>query len=650
MTTNNGNIDSAAPGTKITGLAANTPSKQTAADTAATTEPVTAAAQDASNIASASDLGVFATLRRGVQVTPQLVRGMWLTLVLAIIAAAGKISVPIAVQSAIDSGILAGGEIDTARVAVVCALAFAAVVIAGVCTSIMNVRLFKSAEDGLASLRQQAFSHIHRLTVLTQNTERRGSLVSRVTSDVDTVSLFVQWGGIMLLTSLLQIAAATLVMFFYSWQLALLVWLVFIPFVLLLQPFQQRVNKAYTVVRARMGTLLGAVSEAIVGAPTIAAYGVGPAMESRVNTAVRAHQRAAVRAMKNVAFTFSAGVFAANLVLVAVVIAGAYLGVGGQVTPGKLIAFLFLVQLFTGPVQMATEVLNEMQNAVAGWRRVLAILETPVDVVSPPVSPVTIPSGPAQLEVRGLNFSYPQGPRVLRDISLTIAAGQRVAVVGETGSGKTTLAKLAARFVDPDSGQILLDGVDLKDHSEQDLRRRVLLVPQEGFLFDDTLANNIAYGQGHNLSESERNALVQRAIVALSLEDWVAGFPLGIHSPVGQRGGLLSAGERQLVALARAYVTKADLLVMDEVTSAVDPATEVAIARALDSLMVGKSTITIAHRLSTAAASDQVIVLDHGRVVEHGPHGELVAQGGRYSRMFEAWLAQTAQEQRGSHQ
>lgn len=600
---------------------------------------------DGSNIASASDLGVFATLRRGVQVTPQLVRGMWLTLVLAVVAAAGKISVPIAVQSAIDSGILVEGEIDTARVAIVCSLAFAAVVIAGVCTAVMNVRLFTSAEDGLASLRQQAFAHIHRLTVLTQNTERRGSLVSRVTSDVDTVSLFVQWGGIMLLTSLLQIAAATLVMFLYSWQLALLVWIVFIPFVLLLQPFQQRVNKAYTVVRARMGSLLGAVSEAIVGAPTIAAYGVGPTVRGRVNTAVRAHQRAAVHAMKNVAFTFSAGVFAANLVLVAVVIAGAYLGVGGQISAGELIAFLFLVQLFTGPVQMATEVLNEMQNAVAGWRRVLAILETPVDVVSPEVSPVEIPTGPARLDIQGLNFSYPQGPQVLKDITLSIAAGQRVAVVGETGSGKTTLAKLAARFVDPDSGQILLDGVDLKDHSEHDLRRRVLLVPQEGFLFDDTLANNIAYGQGQELSAGQVEELVNNAIAALSLQDWVAGFPLGIHTPVGQRGDLLSAGERQLVALARAYVTAADVLVMDEVTSAVDPATEVAIARALDSLMVGKSTITIAHRLSTAAASDQVIVMDHGRVVEHGPHAELLAHGGRYSRMFEAWLAQTAQKQ-----
>lgn len=610
-----------------------------------------AAVADSANIKSASDLGVFATLARGVQVSPQILHGFGLTLILAIIAALGKISVPIAVQSAIDSGILAGNEIDTARVTLVCAIAFGAIVIAGLCTAAMNVRLFKAAESGLASLRQQAFSHIHKLTVLTQNTERRGSLVSRVTSDVDTVSLFVQWGGIMLLTSLLQIGAATLVMFIYSWQLALLVWIVFIPFVLLLQPFQRRVNRAFTAVRARMGDMLGAVSETIVGSQTIAAYGIGPRMEGRINTAVRKHQRSAVSAMKNVALTFSAGVFAANLVLVAVIIAGAYLGVGGQISPGKLIAFLFLVQLFTGPVQMATEVLNEMQNAVAGWRRVLAVLETTVDVVSPTTSTTEISHGPAALEIHGLNFSYPGGPRVLKDINLVVEPGQRVAVVGETGSGKTTLAKLVTRFVDPDSGHINLDGVDLKEHSEQDLRRRVLLVPQEGFLFDDSLVNNIAYGliepgaTGHNATQLER---VERAITALDLDGWISGFPQGLHTSVGQRGELLSAGEKQLVALARAYVTSADLLVMDEVTSAVDPATEVAIARALDSLMSGKSTITIAHRLSTAAASDVVVVMDHGKIVEYGSHKHLLELDGRYRKMYNAWLAQTSED--SSHQ
>jgi ABC-type multidrug transport system fused ATPase/permease subunit len=574
-------------------------------------------------IQSASDLGVFATIRRGVQVTPEIVQGIGWTLLFAVLAAAGKITVPLAVQQAVDTAVDPAG-INLERILLVCLVALGAVLASGLCTAFMNVRLIKAAETGLARLRERAFSHIHQLTVLTQNSERKGSLVSRVTSDVDTISMFVQWGGIMLLTSILQLVAATVVMFWFSWQLTLLVWVTFIPFVILLQPAQRAVNRGFTAVRAKMGALLGAVSESVVGASTVTAYGIGPRTEAKINTAVEEHRVSGIDAMKKVAISFSAGVFAANLVLVVVVIGGAYLGVAGEITPGQLVAFLFLVQLFTGPVQLATEVLNEMQNAVAGWRRVLAILETEIDVPFKDASTTTI-------------------PKVLDSVDLNIAPGQRVAVVGETGSGKTTLAKLITRFVDPVQGRVLLDGIDLRDHSEHDLRRRVLLVPQEGFLFATSLRANISYPliASGEYSEVEIATRVEGAVSALGLDPWLANFPAGLDSEVGQRGERLSAGERQLVALARAYVCEADLLVMDEVTSAVDPATEVAISRALDALMENKSTVTIAHRLSTAQNSDVVVVMDRGRVVELGSHDDLIAREGRYAAMFSAWLAQT---------
>ncbi len=593
-------------------------------------------------IQSASDLGVFATIRRGVQVTPEIVQGMGWTLLFAVLAAAGKITVPLAVQQAVDTAVDPAG-INLERILLVCLVALGAVLASGLCTAFMNVRLIKAAETGLARLRERAFAHIHQLTVLTQNSERKGSLVSRVTSDVDTISMFVQWGGIMLLTSILQLVAATVVMFWFSWQLTLLVWVTFIPFVILLQPAQRAVNRGFTVVRAKMGALLGAVSESVVGASTVTAYGIGPRTEAKINTAVEEHRVSGIDAMKKVAISFSAGVFAANLVLVVVVIGGAYLGVAGEITPGQLVAFLFLVQLFTGPVQLATEVLNEMQNAVAGWRRVLAILETEIDVPFKDASATTIPSGPSHLVVESLDYNYPGGPKVLDSVDLDIAPGQRVAVVGETGSGKTTLAKLITRFVDPVQGRVLLDGIDLRDHSEHDLRRRVLLVPQEGFLFAASLRANISYPliASGEYSEAEITARVDGAVTALGLDPWLANFPAGLDSEVGQRGERLSAGERQLVALARAYVCEADLLVMDEVTSAVDPATEVAISRALDALMDNKSTVTIAHRLSTAQNSDVVVVMDRGRVVELGHHDDLIAREGRYAAMFSAWLAQT---------
>lgn len=612
--------------------------------------------QDGGRLGGTAQLGVLGTLRRGVQVSPQLVQGIGVTLLLAVLAAAGKVVVPVAVQQVMDTGVLADGGPDTRRVVTLVIAAALALVLGGLCSALVNVRLFRASEAGLAQLRVRAFRHVHDLSVLTQNTERRGSLVSRVTSDVDTISLFVQWGGIMLLVSTLQVAVATVLMAVYSWQLTILVWLCFGPLVLALRPLQKRVNVAYTRVRERVGAMLGSVSEAVVGAETIRAYGVQRRVQRTVDARIGATRDAMVTAQNTVAMVFSSGVLVANLVLAVVVVVGTQLGVAGDLSVGRLLAFLFLVQLFTGPVQQATEVLNELQNAVAGWRRVLGIIDTPVQVADPGAAGVPSPRGPAAVELRGVGFAYPGGPPVLHDVDLHLPAGRSVAVVGATGSGKTTIAKLVTRLMDPTRGAVLLDGTDLRSVRTEDLRRRVVMVPQEGFLFDATLAENLVYGlrdgQVDGLGEPDPGGAVapvpadveprlRAALADLGLTDWVAELPAGLDTPVGQRGEALSAGERQLVALARAYLADADLLVLDEATSAVDPATEVRIARALDSLTTGRSTVTIAHRLSTAEAADLVVVVDHGAVVEHGPHDDLVAQDGVYASMHRAWVAQT---------
>ncbi|WP_454048444.1 ABC transporter ATP-binding protein [Cellulomonas sp. Marseille-Q8402] len=593
-----------------------------------------------------TERSVLATLRRGVQVSPQLVQGIGVTLLLATLAAAGKVVVPVAVQQVMDTGILAEGGPDTRRVLTLVVAAALALVAGGACSALVNVRLFRASEAGLAQLRVRAFRHVHDLSVLTQNTERRGSLVSRVTSDVDTISMFVQWGGIMLLVSILQVLVATVLMAVYSWQLTLLVWLCFGPLVLALRPLQRRVNVAYTRVRERVGAMLGAVSEAVVGAETIRAYGVQRRVQRTVDARIGATRDAMVTAQNTVSVVFSSGVLVANLVLAVVVVAGTALGVAGDLTVGRLLAFLFLVQLFTGPVQQATEVLNELQNAVAGWRRVLGIIDTPVQVADPGPRGVPSPRGPAAVELRGVGFAYPEGPPVLHQVDLHLPAGRSVAVVGATGSGKTTIAKLVTRLMDPTHGAVLLDGTDLRSVRPEDLRRRVVMVPQEGFLFDATLADNLVYGLRTEAgaaapSPAEAEPRLRAALDELGLSDWLAELPAGLATQVGQRGEALSAGERQLVALTRAYLADADLLVLDEATSAVDPATEVRIARALDSLTSGRSTVTIAHRLSTAEAADLVVVVDAGRVVEHGPHEDLVEQDGVYAAMHRAWVSQT---------
>lgn len=585
--------------------------------------------------------GAWRTIRRGLRVTPEIYRGLWLTLLLAVAAASGRIVVPVVIRHAIDAGVTVDAVTHAVGVGAV------AVFVAGTCSWAMNRRLVRASEAALATLRAKAFAHVHRLSALTLGRERTGSLVARLTSDVDTISQFTQSGGVTLLISLLQVAVATVIMFTYSWPLALVVLLCFFPAAIGMRLAQRRVALAYRAVRVRVGEMYGVLGETVTGADVVRSYGIAEHSQRRVAASVGAVRDAQIRALRPLSASFSVGELVGGIVTASLVVIGvvtttatyrdsAFVGWFGTVTLGQLVAFLYLVTFFSRPIQQSVEILNEAQNAVAGWRRVLEILDTPVTIAAP-ANPRPLPPGPIRIEVRAVTFRYPTGPRVLHDLDVEIPAGQRVAIVGATGSGKSTFAKLLTRQLDPGSGQIRFNGVDLRDLDPAALSRRVAIVPQDAFLFDTTVGANITLARPDVTEVQLRQALAE-----LDLLDWVQTLVEGLDTPVGQRGEALSAGERQLVALARTYLVEPDLLVLDEATSAVDPATDVRLQRALHRLTRGRTTVTIAHRMVTAELADQVLVFDAGRIVERGTHQELVERDGVYAALYRTWAGSTA--------
>ncbi|MFC6343932.1 ABC transporter ATP-binding protein, partial [Nocardioides hankookensis] len=471
------------------------------------------------------DIGAMDTIRRGVAVSPELTDGLGWTIALAFLAATGQVVVPIAVQQTLDRGINGSGGPDVSFTVVMALVAALAIIVASWASYLMTSRLFTTSERGLATLRVKAFRHVHDLPVLTQNTERRGALVSRVTSDVDQVSQFLVFGGLLLIVSVGQVVIATVVMLIYSWQLAVIVWLCFAPLFLSIRYFQRKLSEAYGVVRRQVGVMLSAISEPVVGAAVVKSYAIEDRTQERIDEAIDEYKSASTRAQQFTVVSFSLGGISAGLANAAVLVFGIQIGLHGggfgqDLTAGKVLAFAFLVTLFVGPVQMGTQIFTDAQNALVSWRRVIGILETPADLVDPGEDGQVLPRGPIDVSLRDVGFAYPGGPPVLREIDLDIPAGTRVAVVGETGSGKSTIAKLLTRLMDPSSGSVQLDGIDVRDIAQASLRRSVVLVPQEGFLFDDTLASNVQYGRLDATADEIRASADE-----LGLGDWLAGLP-----------------------------------------------------------------------------------------------------------------------------
>jgi ATP-binding cassette subfamily B protein len=538
----------------------------------------------------------------------------------------GVVLGPVILRWGIDHGITPGDS-TVLRNAVIVFVAITA--IAYVAARQQFILINKAGEGFLRALRVRVFDHIQTQSLAFFDRNKSGVLVARMTADIESMGELVQWGLLQFVMAILLVVFALILVFAMSWQLALAGLLVMPIIIVASRKFQRDSNAAYLDVREQIGQTLSSLQEGIAGVRVIQAYAREPEQRRRFEESNRTLYDAHVHSVKVSTWYFglveSAGVLATALV----VGVGGWLYTQGEVSIGTIIAVVLLFAQLFEPVQQLSQLYNTVQSSAASLHKLFGILDTEPDVLD---GDRDLPAS-GDLVVDGIGFRYPETETpVLSDVSITVHDGERLALVGPTGAGKSTLAKLMARLYDPTEGAITFGGVDLRDATIASLRQRVVVVPQEGFLFGGTVADNVRVARADATDDE-----VRAAFAAIGALERFEEFSEGIHTEVRERGSRLSAGERQLVSLARAALVDPAVLVLDEATSNLDPGTEFIVERALDSLMSGRTTIVVAHRLSTIQRADRIGVIDGGRLVELGNHAELVELGGRYAALADAW-------------
>jgi ATP-binding cassette, subfamily B, bacterial len=540
---------------------------------------------------------------------------------------------PLIVRFAIDHG-LSDGNSKALNGSIVAYVVVAAV--AYVVARVQIMAVGRIGEGFLRDLRIRVFNHMQSLSLGFFEREKAGVLVSRMTSDVDSMAELVQFGLLQFISNGLLLAISLALLVVMSWKLTL-VCFVSVPIVAIASvKFQRDSNKAYLTIRDRIGHNLSSLQEGITGVRVIQAFGREQAVGDRFAESNRSLFDAHMESVRISVWYLPLVEFAGIATTAAVVGIGGWLVHQGEVSLGTVVAFVLLLTNLFEPVQQLSQLFNTVQAAAAGLNKLFGLLDTRSDVPEKRGA-VDLPDH-GEVRVDNISFSY-NGDRssddtewVLRDVALTIASGERLALVGPTGAGKSTLAKLVARFYDPQRGSITFGGVDLRDATGRSLRERIVVVPQEGFLFNGTIRDNVRIARA-----DATDAEVDAALAVVGADERFGLLPEGFATEVRERGSRLSAGERQLVSLARAALADPAVLVLDEATSSLDPGTEAMVERAMDRLFAGRTVIVIAHRLSTAERADRVGVVDHHDLVELGSHEELIALGGRYAALYGSW-------------
>ncbi|MGA7757732.1 MAG: ABC transporter ATP-binding protein [Ilumatobacteraceae bacterium] len=538
----------------------------------------------------------------------------------------GVVLGPVILGWGIDNGITPGDS-EVLRNAVIFYMGLT--VVAYLAARQQYILINRAGEGFLRALRIRVFDHIQKQSLAFFDRNKSGVLVARMTSDVESMGELVQFGLLQFVSAILLVGFALVLAVLTSWQLTLAGMLVMPIIIVASRKFQRDSNAAYLDVRENIGQNLSTLQEGIAGVRVIQAYAREPEQQRRFEQSNRQLYDSHLHSVRVSTWYFGLVETSGVLATAIIVGVGGWLFTNGEVQIGQIITVVLLFAQLFEPVQQLSQLYNTVQSSAAALNKLFGILDTEPDVQDGPDD--LPPNG--ELVVDRVGFRYPATETpVLSDVSIDVADGERLALVGPTGAGKSTLAKLMARLYDPTEGTITFGGVDLRDATLASLRHRVVVVPQEGFLFGGTVADNVRIARADATDDDVRAAF--DAIGALERFD---EFPDGIHTEVRERGSRLSAGERQLVSLARAALVDPAVLVLDEATSNLDPGTEFIVERALDTLMTGRTTIVVAHRLSTIQRADRIGVIDGGRLVELGNHSELVALGGRYAALADAW-------------
>lgn len=541
-----------------------------------------------------------------------------------------SLAVPYLLKVAIDGGITAR-RLDVLTWVIV---AFVGVSLVNLGASYLQTYLTSwVGEHIIYDLRRQLFAHLQKLSLDFFTRQKTGWIVSRLTNDIDALDQLVTDGVTSLVTNSLTFAGAIVFLFVLDWRLALATLTVMPLLLVATLVFRARSAHAYAQVRNKIGDVSARLQESISGMRVLKAFRREQSDFEGLDAANAAYRDVNMRTVVQSGLYFPFVEFISAAAVVIVLWYGGSLVSGKALEIGVLVGFIGYLNSFFDPLQQLSQLYNTFQASMAAVQKIYRVLDTDPDMLDAPGA-ADLPDVLGAVELRHVTFAYDVGTPVLHDVSLTLPAGRTVALVGATGAGKSTVIKLLARFYDPSEGTVLIDGHDLRQVTQRSLRDQLAVVPQEAFLFSGSVLDNIRFARP-TASEEE----VKRVARIVGVHDFVVGLPDGYATEVQEGGSALSTGQRQLISFARALLADPRILILDEATSSVDAESERRIERAMEVLFSGRTSVIVAHRLSTVRYADEIVVIDGGRVVEHGTHDELVAAGGRYAQLYSDWEA-----------